>query len=306
MNGDCILLRGFQEPQNDYRPAAMWFINDILQEDEITLQLESFKANGINDIFFSPNPGLLDDYLGARYFEAVKYTVAECKRLGLSFWLYDEYEYPSGTAGGQLLRDQPQLRAKMLSDKKEWLAPGMSVKRLHVKGQFEGAYLVDQNFPENMAMDVSADVTVEPCDDGFYFSYTNLRGSACLLHIMSSRMQDCILAAAFGARSSIFQEGYIDALREEGIRAFIDCTHEKYKEAVGEEFGKTVRGLFTDEVCVGAPFALSKGNVPWNDQMRQRFFDRYGYDLSPWLYALVETPVTPREKQVRYHLIHFK
>jgi len=295
------LLEGFVTPQNDYRPTAMWFINDVLQEDEITAQLEYMHEKGIYDLFFNAEAGLQDEYLGSRYFEIIKHTVAECKRLGLSFWIYDEFRWPSGLAGGYLLRDHPELRAKVLCGTKTLLQPGVGVNRIYVKGTFEGASRVFPDCPEKGAVDISNDVTVEPSGDGFYLSYANRLGAAVTVHIMSSRLQENVAPAAQGGRFSFAQEGYIDPLREDSMRAFIDSTHERYKQAVGAEFGKTVKGLFTDEVCVGDPFEMGYGRVPWNDELRQRFRTRFGYDLSPWLYTLVEKPVTPQEKQVRYH-----
>ena len=37
-------------------------------------------------------------------------AVAEAKRLGLHFWIYDEYNWPSGIAGGKVLRDHPEFQ----------------------------------------------------------------------------------------------------------------------------------------------------------------------------------------------------
>ncbi len=296
------LLKGFIEPQPDYRPVTMWFVNDTLTEDELTTQLETFKSKGVNELFFNVTGGFPEDYLNDHYFEMIKHTVAECKRLGLSFWIYDEYEFPSGIAGGKLIRDYPELRAKMLTDTPlhPVLGPKMRINREYIRGKFEKAYYFIWDEREAGAFDVTDEVTVEECGDGFYVSYVNTRGCAVQLHVMSSKLQANVLSAAVGAKFSFGQEGYIDPLREEAMRGFIDSTHEKYKEAVGDEFGKTVKGLFTDEVCVGDPHELGHDNVPWNDEMKQRFFDRYGYDITPWLYTLVEQPVTPREKQVRY------
>ena len=296
------LLKGFMEPQPDYRPVTMWFVGDDLSEYELTTQLESFKSKGINELFFNVTSGFTGDYLSDEYFAMVKHAVAECKRLGLSFWIYDEYEFPSGIAGGKLIRDFPELRAKMLTDTPlhPVLGPKMGIRREYIRGKFERAYYFIWDAREEGAFDVSNDVTVEECGDGFYISYENMRGCALQLHVLSSKLQKNVLSAAVGARFSFGQDGYIDPLREEAMRGFIDSTHEKYKEAVGEEFGKTVKGLFTDEVCVGDPHELGHDNVPWNDEMKQRFFDRYGYDITPWMYTLVEQPVTPKEKQVRY------
>jgi hypothetical protein len=40
---------------------------------------------------------------------------------------------------------------------------------------------------------------------------------------------------------------YIDTLNKKAIQRFIELTHERYKAAVGNEFGATVPSIFCDE-----------------------------------------------------------
>ena len=40
---------------------------------------------------------------------------------------------------------------------------------------------------------------------------------------------------------------YVDTLSDAAMHSFIEITHEAYKRAVGEEFGKTIPAIFTDE-----------------------------------------------------------
>ncbi|MBE6929294.1 MAG: hypothetical protein E7463_03350 [Ruminococcaceae bacterium] len=292
------ILSGLEKPHHDYRPALMWFWNDELREEEISAQLEEFAKKGVNDFFVNATWGMTDEYLGERYFEIVKHTVKEAKRLGLSFWIYDEFNWPSGTAGGQLLRDHPETRAKVLVSTKKTLGSMSRFDELYIKGDFIAAQLVYQDHPEDGAVDVSHELKIEKNAHGFWASFINERSAYVDLHILSVRYQDKVEAAS---RFCTEEPGYVDALDEKAMRAFIDSTHEKYREAVGEEFGKTVKGLFTDEVCVGSPHEMGHGGIPWNDAMKEKFEARFGYDVTPWLYALVEKPVTAREKQVRCH-----
>ena len=52
MDTQEMLLKGFIEPQPDYRPVTMWFVGDDLSEYELTTQLETFKSKGINVFLF--------------------------------------------------------------------------------------------------------------------------------------------------------------------------------------------------------------------------------------------------------------
>ena len=52
---------------------------------------------------------------------------------------------------------------------------------------------------------------------------------------------------ADGTRAKDSQYALIDYLNPDATRAFLKTTHEAYKQAIGEEFGKTVLGFFGDE-----------------------------------------------------------
>ncbi len=295
------VLDGFFEPDPGYRPAAMWYWNDELREDCITEQLEEFKKQGVNDFFVNHTWGAMDDYLGARYFEAIRHAVAESKRLGLSFWIYDEFNWPSGVAGGKLLRDRPETRAKLLRNTRRFLAADERVERLYIDGHFFGAYRVFADDPAAGSEDISDKATLSLAPDGFYLDFHNDCSGEIVLHILSVDYQRAVLAAGKWGKYSFEQPGYVDALDKNAIRAFIDYTHERYRREIGGEFGKTVRGVFTDEVCVASPFDVGEGRVPWNDRIPEGFRERFGYELRDYAPALLQRPANLREKRARYH-----
>lgn len=45
---------------------------------------------------------------------------------------------------------------------------------------------------------------------------------------------------------------YADTLNREATEQFLKLTHDKYKQACGDMFGKSVKGIFTDEPYRGA------------------------------------------------------
>ncbi len=81
----------FKNPPREFRPVSMWFWCDDMRKDEITFQLEEFKKQGMNDVFVNAVWGIGVEYLSDEYFEYVKYCVDECKRLGMNYWIYDEF-----------------------------------------------------------------------------------------------------------------------------------------------------------------------------------------------------------------------
>ena len=53
-------------------------------------------------------------------------------------------------------------------------------------------------------------------------------------------------------------------------------THETYKQAIGDEFGKTVLGFFGDETDYN-------GFIPWTPKLLDEFQKQKGYDLKPYI-----------------------
>jgi len=294
---NCI--KSFIDAPCDYRPATMWFWNDDIKEEEITFQLEKFLEQGIYDFFVNAVWGTTIEYLSPRYFELVKHTVKEAKRLGMRYWIYDEFNWPSGVAGGYLLKEEPWTRGKILHAAVEPVFPGRNIK-LKLEGEFVAAQLVYDGDPRSV-VDITSDVDIEMEDDGFVLNYQSNSPVDSVIYIFHSCLQKSVLAAAMWGKYSWNQEGYVDTFNPEAIKRFLDYTHEKYKEAVGDEFGKTVVGVFTDEVCVSSPFDLGEGRIPWSDNFRDEFIKKYGYDIVDYLYALFAKPASTDELKARFN-----
>lgn len=85
--------------------------------------------------------------------------------------------------------------------------------------------------------------------------------------------------------SSWFGGGaYPDFLNPRAMDAFLAAVHERYRERIGAEFGKTVAGIFFDE-----PTYVRRGpypSVPFTDGLPEAFEARYGYALLPRLREL--------------------
>ncbi|MBO5370940.1 MAG: hypothetical protein J6B23_09745 [Clostridia bacterium] len=71
---------------------------------------------------------------------------------------------------------------------------------------------------------------------------------------------------------------YIDGMDSEVTDAFIACTHEKYKEALGDDFAK-MTGFFTDE----PQLSRADKSIPWSLILPREFQKKYGEDLLPLL-----------------------
>ena len=79
---------------------------------------------------------------------------------------------------------------------------------------------------------------------------------------------------------------YVDLMNPEAVRFFIESTHERYKNAVGEYFGKEIPGIFTDEPCYLMEGHYSCPAVPWSDYLPEYFANRNGYRIEDNLVQL--------------------
>ena len=76
--------------------------------------------------------------------------------------------------------------------------------------------------------------------------------------------------------------GYpVDTMDPAAVARFIEVTHERYRQYVGEHFGTTVPGMFTDEPRVGGRVGTQE--VTWTPRLLEAFEADHGYDLRPYL-----------------------
>ena len=75
---------------------------------------------------------------------------------------------------------------------------------------------------------------------------------------------------------------YIDAFNPDSIKAFLEVTHEEYYKRFADEFGKTLKGFFTDE-----PQFNNTSDFPWSHIFESEFTKRYGYSLIDNIPALI-------------------
>jgi len=102
------------EPPDTYRPVPWLAWTGDLDWPVLRGQLADMLDKGIREFFLFPIYGMELPYMSAVYWERVGETLAFCRDNGMKCWIYDEYNWPSGICGGQVLRDHPEARARLL------------------------------------------------------------------------------------------------------------------------------------------------------------------------------------------------
>lgn len=114
MNEIKQLWKEIMEPPEEFTPVPFWFFNDEPDERRIRLQLEDFAEKGVHAFVLHPRIGIPDriPYLSEAYFEAVRFIVKTASEIGMKVVLYDEGMYPSGSAHGLVVMENPEFASK--------------------------------------------------------------------------------------------------------------------------------------------------------------------------------------------------
>lgn len=75
--------------------------------ERIRRHLEMLTENGIGQALIYPRSGCEVDYLSEEWFRVIRFFLEEAEALGMRIWLYDDFNWPSGDAGGRVTAYEP-------------------------------------------------------------------------------------------------------------------------------------------------------------------------------------------------------
>lgn len=263
------LSASFGRPGPEFHPVPWWAWTGRLTKDVMCRQLDDMRRQGIYEFFIFPIYGLeYPLFLQESWFEYIGFTLAECRRRGMKAWIYDELNWPSGTAGGRAVKEHPEYRSWHLSSLAVDLQPGETYyldAAVQVYAAFwktgDGAVLRPMGPREN---DVWRNATA---------------GGGTLMLVLKKTSNGSSLNCN-GLVDSWGQRGQLDLLNRDAVKAWMSYIHEQYYDRFRDEFGQTLKGFFFDEPQT---HAYQEFSIPWTPALPQRFQDRYGYDLIPEL-----------------------
>ncbi len=260
----------FAEPESVLWPGAFWLWNASLEPQVLRSQLGDMVAHGFRSVCMLPMPhafrpdstnnSLDPDYLTPEYFERVRLAVDEAERLGMHWWLYDEGGWPSGQALGKVTEGHPEFGQHRLTR-----------ERIETKE----AYTV----PQDALILIVEGTPRKPIPPGSVWS--PLPGEEAFLYRISTG-------------------GYVDVLNPAVTDRFIELTHEGYKRAIDDHFGKTVRFTFTDEP--GAPNLDPPKSITWTPGFDAAYTQQFGksiFDILPSLFVVPGPDISLVDAQAR-------
>lgn len=254
----------FDEPRRDYGPVPWWEWNGSLEPERLERQIHLMYEQGIREFFVYAERGLVPEFLGEDYLNSLGRVLGWCRDLGMKAWIYDDYTWPSGTAGGLVPRNHPD-------------AVGWFVRIENCSVEQARKLTGDESVLHAIA--VSPDGTVRPVTDCLDAPGD---AEAFCYRIQRDKSANLTVRGSLWTRQD---PGMLDILSKSACDSFIEEAYERIARRFPEEIGETIPGFFTDEPQF-APGPLWDESVPWTPGFAQKFRDRFGYDIIPKLHDL--------------------
>ena len=255
------IISEFKSPDVKYGSAPFWSWNEKLEPAELRSQVDEFKSGGMGGFFMHGRVGLITTYMSEEWMNGVRASIDQAKKNGMLAYLYDENGYPSGTAGGAIPRMNPDYMIRGLLIR-------VAEKPLETKDLGHNWKLIRVFEASIEGQDVKDCKDITPEAGGSVAAPAQGKTLLYFYRVIG------------GGPNYVDGASYIDAMNPKAVKAFIDYSYEPYKKAFGNEFGKTIPAVFTDEPMYHNEYDMPGAlTVPWTDAMPDTFKKRYGYSI---------------------------
>lgn len=281
----------FNTPPAAYRPLR------ILHHPPLASEVDKLKKLGYGGLVtnVSYKDYLNDSKAWTSFRDLVRRTIDS---LNMRVWVYDEAGYPSGSAGGEVLKNHPGLEALGLAvvTRSTRAAEDLVIELPY--GHFQAIKAIavhdaasSRTIDLNPWLHPEGTLRWRPPTDGWTVHYFAVKPFYENTHATNNWYA---------------QRKMVNLLEPTIGEAFVNTTHEKYRHVVGDYFGKGIEAFFTDEpALVGTHFLDNKPPVTpqtidkpdpllppyptlnWSRTLPMEFKNRRGYDLLPEIHQLV-------------------
>lgn len=274
----------FKNPTSEYRGTPFWAWNCELEKDELLWQIEELKKMGFGGAHIHCRSGMSTKYLSDGFMDLVKSCVEKFKEEDMNAYLYDEDKWASGYAGGYVTKNK-KYREHSIKFVETPYEDAVDLNTALTTGKPSLLAVYDIVLDENGKLVSSEKIGAND----------EAKGTKRYAYFCTAEDSDW-----FNLQS------YVDVLSEEAIKKFVQVTHERYKEVIGNEFGKNVNTIFTDEpqysavVMLPDPFSHQDVKIPYTQKFGAAFKKANGYDLFDKLADLVYESDTAKKTRYDY------
>lgn len=274
----AALRHDFAEPPAQYASRPLWFWNGPLSHERTREQLLGCKERGYHGVGILPAQHMQFGFMTPEFLAQYKFAVDTAAGLGMQLCLYDEYWFPSGSAGGLLAKKFPEALGKRL----DMLATDVTGPKPFTQavpaGVFMGAVAMNAETKqrENLTPMVTAGTLTWQVPAGSWkvMLFTCVRDGG---------------------------GGLVDYLSPAAVQRFIELTYQAYYDAFPAHFGTTIDSAFYDEPAM----YHVQGGRAWTEAFNEKFTAKFGSD-PVLLYPALWLDIGPETAAARNALFGFR
>lgn len=262
-----INRENFEKPPREYGILPFWFLNGELDPDEMRYQLREFREKGMPGIILHARYGLEMPYLGEKYVERIRFAVKEAQRLGLHTWIYDEMNWPSGTADKAVLKARPDLAQRYIEC---------------LSFQVRGPWFTYLTGADSRYIDFERSTPLAAFAISETGDVIDLTPNLSFEDVIPWEVPPGVWRLMYMVEKEA--DYYIDAINPEATAEFLKRGYDPYLPAARAHMPNGMVGFYTDEPAMHY-YVTGANNpiIPWTKDMLRRFHARTGYNLRPLL-----------------------
>ena len=217
--------------------------------------------------------------------------IDECKKLGMEIWILDDEHFPTGYAAGACKKAPNELRRIEIGysvfDAKE--KNNVDLKK-YFKIKKEAMNRITDIIQKNHTMKFDDDrllgAYAKRVENGKVVERIDLKESIDGTKLKWNKPSgDWKIEVIFASRNMGWARSYINMMCYDSCRIQIDAVYEPHYAHYKEEFGKTIKGFFSDEPFIGNGYMYQSEmrfgkmkDLPWSDELEESLRKLWGED----------------------------
>lgn len=242
-------------------------------EEILREYIGKIKESGIQSFCIEARPH--PEFVKNQWWNDLDIILDEAKKLNMKIWILDDSHFPTGFANGAIQERYPQYRKRFLKLHQFDFAGPMKYAQALIKYAFtdeedrlEGVYLAKKLDYEKIDVSTLVDIS----------NYVK-NNETVSFELPEGEWKVLVMVSTFkgGEKQT---EGYLNPIVPEATDILLKEVYEPHFEHYKEEFGKTIKGFFSDEPRFGnmhGPYgSIGRESMvlPWRDDMAEILTER--------------------------------
>ena len=256
-----------------YRPVPFYHMDGTFAEngalrDDVAKNIALYKKSGYGGLVPLPvsakagHKGTAPAFGTDEYYDSYKALLDKARELDMKIIYYDDLDFPTGRAGGEMAAAFPDSTARMLVRYEYECMEGQKISReLHASEGGTLMSLVAVEVDERRTLDLRAFI-----EDG-KIVWTVPDGNW--------NIEEYVCTAA--------ENGYVNYLSYDACMDYISLTYKRFADRYAAYIPDVVEMTFYDDLQYQAP-----NRRMWDDRFNEIFAEKYGFDPAPYYPALWE------------------